>query len=84
MKSIFMPRISVGNHIVEVKNTIIGNEAVIYDGEIKTEGFSVDSRSFVFKVVEDGQEITYECGIKPGLLGVHSKIKRNGTVIYTD
>lgn len=79
-----MPIVSVGKHIVEVKNTVWGTEIVKYDGEVKTKGYSLFGRSYHFKVEEDNNEVTYEVEFKVGFLSAHFTIRRNGVVVFSE
>lgn len=45
-------------------------------------GYSFLGRSYLFRESEDGEETTYEVGIKLGLLTAHYEVKRNGLVVF--
>ena len=78
-----MPQVQVGNHILEINNSIWGTETVKYDGELKAKGYSFIGRSYLFRVEEDGEEITYEVEFKLALFGAHYIIRRNGVAVFT-
>ena len=78
-----MPQIQVGEHTIEVNNSFWGTETVKYDGRLMTKGYSMIGRSYMFSVVEDSDNVTYEVEFKAALLGAHYTIRRNGIVVFT-
>ena len=78
-----MPQIQVGKHVIEVSNSLWGTESVKYDGEVVAKGYSFLGRSYMFKVNEDEEEVTYEVEFKMGFLGAHFTVRRNGLAIFT-
>ena len=78
-----MPQVQVGKHTIEFTNSIWGTETVKYDAVIKARGYSFLGRSYMFRVEEDDDEVTYEVEFKAGFLGSHFTIRRNGVVIFT-
>ena len=77
-----MPQVQVGEHTIEVSNSFWGTETVRYDGQLKTKGFSLLGRSYMFRVKEKDENVVYEVEFKSGLLGIHYTIRRNGVAVF--
>lgn len=70
------------NAVIEIENSIMGKETILYNGEVKSEFSSVMGGTHRFEVTENGEPVRYEVRVSiKAMLRIGIDIYRNDKIL---